>query len=90
MPVGDVVGSYRSGIHRGASTPFPVSFSASLVGLPELVNASAKSEAPSETLSTFAAYIVNGRGHKPRRFTTRRRVDREADIVVGGLQGDRS
>ena len=45
---------------------------------------------PSETLSTIAAYIVNGRGNDPRRSPHQTALDRIADIVVGGLQGDRS
>jgi len=58
--------------------------------LSEFVNARAKSPTTSETSSTFPAYIVNGRGKRRVDNSTRRRVDRKADIVVGGLQGDRS
>jgi hypothetical protein len=39
---------------------------------------------PTRTLCKFPAYIVNRRGHDPRKNPARQRLDREAEIVVGG------
>ena len=37
-------------------------------------------------MATRTAYIVNERGNMPPITSTRRRLDRQAEIVVGGLQ----
>jgi hypothetical protein len=77
----------------GAATPTTrrrAASSPSAIGRGAITPCGASRFCHPRTLSTFPAYIVNGRGNGPRRQPTRRRIDRQADIVVGGLQGDRS